>query len=140
MQGHETRSLVANAASLGASRLLPRLLQIGYATLLARNLGPELFGLFAYAQASYLTLLPLTSFGIYVLLARTAGTDRAAAPEALANTLAFRIAVAGAAAVVTAGAAYFWEPDPLARTILTIFAVALLGRAIVLWTEHVFVA
>jgi O-antigen/teichoic acid export membrane protein len=140
MRSRDARSLVANAASLGAARLLPRLLQIGYVILLARSLGPELYGLFAYAQSSYLTVLPLTSFGLYVLLARLAGTDRAAMPAALAQTLTFRIWVAGLAALLAAGAAYFWEPDAVARTLLAIFAVALLGRAIVMWTEHVFVA
>lgn len=140
LRGREARSLASNAASLAASRLLPRLLQIGYVILLARSFGPELYGLFVYAQSSYLTLLPLTSFGLYVLLARMAGTDPAALPGALAHTLSFRLGVATLAALLTAGAGYFAESDSLARTLLMIFSAALLARAIVMWTEHVFVA
>jgi O-antigen/teichoic acid export membrane protein len=134
------RSLADNAAALAAARVLPRLVQIGYIVLLARRLGPELYGLFVYAQSWYLTLLPLTSFGLYVLLARTAGTNRAAMPAAVAHTLAVRLGVATLAALLIALAAQFGESDPQARILLLIFSAALLGRAIVMWTEHVFVA
>ena len=69
-RGDEARSIAGNAAALVAARVLPRLVQVGYVILLARRVGPELYGLFAYTQSWYLTLLPLTSFGLYVLLAR----------------------------------------------------------------------
>ena len=140
MRGKNAQSLATNAACLAASRMLPRLLQIGYIVLLARNLGPELYGLFVYGQAWYLTLLPLTSFGIHLLLSKTIGTNPAAAPSILAYTLAFRVGVATGAALLSAGAAYVCEPEPLARTLLFVFSLALLGRAVVTWTEHAFVA
>ena len=140
MQGNNARSLATNAAFLTASRLLPRLLQIGYVIVLARWLGPELYGLFVYGQSWYLTLLPLTSFGLHLVLSRTIGTHPAAASSTLAHTLAFRAGVATGATLLSMGAAYLWEPNPVARTLLLIFSLALLGRAIVTWTEHVFVA
>jgi O-antigen/teichoic acid export membrane protein len=140
MPGNNAQSLFTNAAFLASARLLPRLLQSGYMIFLARRLGPELYGLFVYGQSWYLSLLPLTSFGIYLLLSKTIGTNPAAAPGALAYTLAFRVGVATAAALLSAGAAYFCEPDPIARVLLFVFSLALLGRAIVIWTEHAFIA
>jgi O-antigen/teichoic acid export membrane protein len=38
------------------------------------------------------------------------------------------------------GGAYLYEPDPMARALVLLFSLALVGRAIVTWTEHVFVA
>src|SRR5919106_5914305 len=121
MGGNNAQSLAINAAFLASARLLPRLLQVGYMILLARSLGPELYGLFVYGQSWYLTLLPLTSFGLYLLLSKTVSTNPVALPSALAHTLAFRVGVATGAALLSAGAAYFCEPDPSARTLLFVF-------------------
>jgi hypothetical protein len=54
-----------------------------------------------YGQSWYLTVLPLTSFGIHLLLSKTIGTNSAAAPGVLAYTLAFRVGVATGAGTIT---------------------------------------
>jgi O-antigen/teichoic acid export membrane protein len=134
------RAFAKNAAFLASSRLLPRLLQIVYMIILARYLGPELYGLFAYGQSWYLALLPITSFGLYLLLSKTVATNQNDAANAFSQTLGFRAGVAVSVALLSIGAARIFEPDPTARTLLLVFSVALLGRAVVNWTEHAFVA
>ena len=133
------KSLTKNAAFLVSARLLPRLLQMVYVIVLARFLGPELYGLFASGQSWYLALLPITSFGLHLLLSKAIATNPHEASDILAPTLAFRTGMATSIAVLSVGAAQLLEPDHGARMLLLIFSCALLGRAIVNWTEHVFV-
>jgi O-antigen/teichoic acid export membrane protein len=135
-----TQSFATNAALLTAARLLPRLLQIGYVIFLARVLGPELYGRFAYGQSWYLALLPLTSFGLHLLLSKAISTNPTEAQGTLASTLGFRTSVAIGVTLLSIGGAYLYEPDPGVRTLLCVFSFALLGRAIATWTEHTFVA
>jgi PST family polysaccharide transporter len=134
------RNLAKNAAYLVSARFVPRLLQIIYMIVLARYLGPELYGQFAYGQSWYLALLPLTSFGLYLLLSKAIATQPENASDKLAHTLAFRITLATGVALLSMAGAQLFEPDHMVRLIVFVFSLALLGRAIVNWTEHAFVA
>jgi O-antigen/teichoic acid export membrane protein len=140
MPSDNRSALARNAAYLISARFVPRLLQIIYMIILARYLGPELYGQFAYGQSWYLALLPLTSFGLYLLLSKAIGTKQEDATNTLAHTLAFRTGLATSVALLSMGAAQLFEPDHMTRMALFVFSLALLGRAIVNWTEHAFVA
>jgi O-antigen/teichoic acid export membrane protein len=140
MPSDNRASLARNAVYLISARFVPRLLQIIYMIILARYLGPELYGLFAYGQSWYLALLPLTSFGLYLLLSKAIATKQEDAINTLAHTLAFRTGLAVSTTLLSMAAAQLFEPDPMPRMVVFVFSLALLGRAIVNWTEHAFVA
>ena len=135
------RALLAkNAAYLASARLLPRFLRVIYVIVLARYLGPELYGLFAYGQSYYLSILPITMFGLQIRLTKDIGISRENATAIMARTLAFQTGVAIAAALVSIGAAQLIEANVTVRHLLLVFSLAMLARAIVNWTQHVFVA
>lgn len=140
MPSPPSTSLAKNATYLAAARLLPRLLRVMYVIVVARFLGSELYGLFAYGQSYYLSLLPATTFGLQLRITKDIGINRDSARRTLAQTLAFQTGVAVAAALLSIGTAQLTEADPTVRHLLLIFSFALLARAIINWTQHVFVA
>ena len=85
------RSIARNAAYLGAAQGTTYLVRGFYVVVLARYLGPEVYGIFAYGQAWYLAFLFLTFLGLGEILIRQVGRDRERAASLVAQTLALRI-------------------------------------------------
>ena len=56
-------SIIRNASAILSARVFNRILKAAYIVVLARYLGPELYGLFTYGQAWYLAFLPFTTPG-----------------------------------------------------------------------------
>jgi O-antigen/teichoic acid export membrane protein len=134
------RSILGNFSFLFGSQLLTTLIGAAYAVLLARLLGPELYGTLTYGYSWYLTFITLTYLGLDMVLAREVGRDPGQAPCLAGSTLALRAAAATCVAILSAVAGYVFEPDQTARPVLLILSMALLGRAIWLWCSSVFVA
>ena len=57
------QSLFQNAGFLAFSKALEKAIRISYLILLARWLGPKMFGLLEYGLAWYLIFLPLAFWG-----------------------------------------------------------------------------
>jgi len=134
------RSVLRNFSFLFGSQILATLVGGAYAVLLARLLGPGLYGTLTYGFSWYLTFITLTSLGLDVVLGREVGRDRSTAPVLAGSTLALRAIATIAIAFLSAGVALVMEPDPTARPLLLVLSVALLGRAVWLWCGSVFVA
>lgn len=134
------RSVLRNFSFLFGSQVLATLIGGAYAVLLARLLGPGLYGTLTYGFSWYLTFITLTSLGLDVVLGREVGRDRKTAPALAGSTLALRAIAATLIAFLSAGIALVMEPDPTARPLLLVLSVALLGRAVWLWCGSVFVA
>ena len=111
-----------------------------YVIVLARYLGPEIYGLFAYGHSWYVAFLPLASLGIDQILGREVGKNRERGAEVVAQTLALRATTSVVGAVACALIGWLTEADPFARQLLIIFSLALAGRGLALWSEQVFVA
>ncbi|QEX21177.1 hypothetical protein FRZ61_10990 [Hypericibacter adhaerens] len=134
------RSILQNFGFLLGSQILTTAIGGAYAVLLARLLGPELYGTLTYGYSWYLTFITLTYLGLDMVLAREVGRQPAAGPSLAGSTLALRAAAATLVAILSAVAACLFEPDPTARFLLLILSVALLGRALWLWCGSAFVA
>jgi O-antigen/teichoic acid export membrane protein len=111
-----------------------------YAVILARALGPQVYGIINYGIAWYLLFLPLTRMGLEVVLSRDAGKNRQVGDRTAALTLTLRIASITLATAAYVILSWFIEDDPASRLMVFVFSFALIGRSLALWTENVYTA
>ena len=134
------KSIAVNTGYLTAARVVTQVLRIFYVIVLARYLGPEVYGLFAYGQSWYMAFLPVTAFGLGLVLIREVGRDRDRGAAVVAQTLALRSLLSIAAAVACGLVGWTLDDDPTARRLLLVFSLALAGRGLAMWAENVFSA
>lgn len=125
---------------LAAARATNLAARVVYIVVLARLLGPELYGLFAYGTAWYLAFLPLSLLGLDIIAARAVGTGADESQEVVDQTRRFSVIGALFVALLSVGVGWLAEQTPLGRMVLTLFAVALVGRAVATWADGMFVA
>jgi len=111
-----------------------------YVVIIARVFGPQIYGMINYGIAWYLLFLPLTRMGMEIVLSRDAGKSRHKGDHAAMVTLTLRIA-----SIIVITTAYiiislFFESDPASRSMVLVFAFALIGRSLALWTASVYTA
>jgi O-antigen/teichoic acid export membrane protein len=140
MVGNGVAPIARNTGYLLGGRGLTNVVRFVYAIVLARNLGPELYGVFNYGMSWYLAFLPLTGLGLGIILSREVGRDRIKGGWVVAQTLTLRTFIAIFSAIVCGVAGWFFEGGPEARRLLLVFSIALTGRSLALWAEHVFTA
>ena len=134
------RSLLSNSAYLTVTRFGTLVVRVIYVLVIARVLGPELYGLLAYGQSWYMAFFPIALLGLGAIISREIGRDPSNTPIFLATTITLRMVAALLAAIVSASLGWHLEPDATLRQLLLIFSLALAGRAMAIWAEHVFVA
>jgi O-antigen/teichoic acid export membrane protein len=133
-------SIALNAVYLMGGRGLTNVVRFVYSIVLARFLGPELYGLFNYGMSWYLAVLPIAGVGLSFILSREVGRDRTRAPRVVAQTLLVRAIVSLAASGISVVAVFFVESDPHVRLIVIVFSAALAGRSLSTWSDQVFTA
>jgi O-antigen/teichoic acid export membrane protein len=135
------RSLAVNAGYIFGTRALTAVLRAIYAILLARYLGPETYGLFTYGMSWYLAFLPLTFWGMNIIMSREVGRDRHGEGARIVNVSASaRLLTTGLAASLCLGTGMLFEQNPEARLLIAVFTLALIGRSIATWVNDVFAA
>lgn len=130
MNNSTIRSVLTNAGHLGAARFFNVAARTLYVIVLARLLGPELYGLFAYTQAWYLSFIPITTLGGLFLFSRNEKPDLDYIRTILPLTLALRFSLVVVVAVTCGVAGWLLESDPEIRNLLLLFTFALLTRAV----------
>lgn len=140
IDGRGVASLARNLTYLLAGRGVYVITRFIYVVILARVLGPQIYGMINYGIAWYLLFLPLTSMGLAVVLSRDVGMDRQQGNHTAALTLTLRIVsiIAVTAAYLTLS--FFIEDDPASRLLVFVFAFALIGRSLTSWIEIVYTA
>lgn len=109
-----------------------------YAILIGRFLGPDLYGAWSLALATYTFAIGFTHFGLESLIPLRLGKDKTAGAF-LGATFVVRISLLIIAAALSAAWILTFETDFLSRWALFIVLPALVGRGIVLWARSVFV-
>jgi O-antigen/teichoic acid export membrane protein len=132
------RSILVNAGWLWAAYLVTFSVRTAYIVVVARALGPHQYGLFTYGQSWYLVFLPFTTLGLTEIVARELGRQRTRAATYAGQTFLLQAGCGLVLAVICALLGWILEPDPYARTVLLVFATALIGRAIWLWAESIY--
>jgi len=138
--GKAIASIALNALYIAGGRGLTNAVRFVYSIVLARKLGPELYGLYNYGMSWYLAFLPMAGIGLSFLLSREVGRNRANGPRVVAQTLLVRVIVNVAVFAVSIIAGLLLETNPQARLLLVIFSFALVGRSLSTWSEQVFTA
>lgn len=110
-----------------------------YFAVMARYLGPALYGEWAYGIAAYVLIVGLVGLNFESLLILRLGRDKADAAEFLGLTLTLRLTLLGIGAVGLAAYALAAVSDPLA-TVLLLLVPALVGRGIAGWVRGAFLA
>ena len=131
-------SILRNTAYLSLARAVTVAARLAYVLLVARLLGPELYGLFNYGLSWYLLFVPLSVLGLDFLLLREIGRQRAARREIVQVSLAMRGFSSLLVASVCLTLGWWVEEEPLTRTLLLVFSIALLGRGLSSWANAVF--
>jgi len=115
----DVRHSVRNAVKLGASLLASWAVALGVRIVLPRELGPELFGAFQFADAFTATVFVLASFGIETYVRKEVSARRGHASEFFGGTLVLRIALSAIVMVVAIAAlAAAGKPVEVQRLVL----------------------
>lgn len=134
------RSIVRNAGFLLLAKIISRTLRVIYMVLLARHFGPELFGLFNYAQFWLLLFLPFALFGGGQVLVREIGVQRQQAEKVIGSSATLRSLTTFVSAMLLLILGFTLEQDIQTSWLLAVFAWALIFRSIAAWIQHVFIA
>ena len=116
------------------------LIAFGYAVVLARVLGKHDYGILAFGFAWYLTFIAFSYLGLDVVLSREIGRDRGAAARLAGSTLALRVAAALLCGAASSVVGALISTDRVTRTILALFGISLLARAVWVWCGSIFTA
>ncbi len=124
------KSIIVNAGQLTFARLLTQTVRVVYVIVLARYLGTEVYGLFAYAQSWYMAFLPVTMFGLGAIISREVGRHRERGARTVRKVAFIRVLASIFGAVACALIGWFVDLDPAARQLILVFALALVGRTL----------
>jgi O-antigen/teichoic acid export membrane protein len=111
-----------------------------YVVIMARVLGPQAYGMISYGIAWYLLFLPLTRMGMEIVLSREVGKNRQKGDYTATVTLALQIVSIIVVTVAYVIISLLFESDPASRLMVLVFAFALIGRSLALWTGSVYIA
>jgi O-antigen/teichoic acid export membrane protein len=140
IEGKGVASIARNLTFLLGGRSVYFVTRLLYAIILARVLGPRIYGIINYGIAWYLLFLTLTRMGLEVVLSRDVGPNRQEGDRTAALTLTLRIASITLATAAYAILSWFIEDDPASRLMVFVFAFALIGRSLASWIENVYTA
>jgi O-antigen/teichoic acid export membrane protein len=140
VDGRGVASIARNLTFLMGSNGVYFVTRFLYAVILARVLGPQIYGMINYGIAWYLLFLPLTRMGLDVVLSRDAGKNRREGDQTAALTLTLRVVSTLIATVSYLILSILFEDDPVSRLMVFVFAFALIGRSMASWCENVYTA
>ena len=132
------RIIIKNTGYLVGARSMNMIVRAVYAIALARFLGAEQYGLYNYALGWYLAFIPFTSLGLWAVISRDMGQDKAKGKRTVSHTLALRSFLSIFTAIICAITGWLVNSDETTRELLLVFSVAMIGRALANWVEHVF--
>jgi O-antigen/teichoic acid export membrane protein len=133
-------SIARNTAYLFWGRTLTITIRFFYAVVVARKLGPELYGLFTYCMSWYLAFLPFTGLGIGIILSTQIGQNSPGTNGIVGKTFTLKTCVTLLTALLCSALGFLFEGDVQAKRIIFVFSLALLGRSLSIWTVQVFTA
>ena len=132
--------IAKNAILFYSSFLINQSLRTIYVIVVARILGPELFGLISYGQAWYLSFLPFCMLGLGAIVLREVSVNREQGKIVANQVIAIRIVSISIVTISCLVIGLWVNKDWQTRQLLSVFSFALAGRAVWLWCENMFQA
>ena len=121
------RGALATIAMLGVATALGAVMVFVTQTLLARELGPQAYGLFASSLATVTMIAPVAGFGLTQFRLRAYGVEGWGANRWLRPSLRFTVATTLLALATIVGWALFIAPDAATRFALLVLSPVVLG-------------
>lgn len=132
--------LIRNFGALTAAQIFGRGIRFLYLVVVARLLGPESVGIYAYGFAVGLALLGVAGFGQAIYLSTRLGKSRAGVSRVVSHS--FTVVFVMSAVATALGLTVVWATENkigMAQAV-TFFVLAVGPRALVLWVHHCYVA
>jgi PST family polysaccharide transporter len=123
-------SVARNAALLSVGTVAARLAMFAFAVGLGRGLGIEAYGLYGYAFALGLVLMPVADAGITQYLVREAARDRDRAERLLGPLLRVKLALSAVVVAAVAAAALALGGDRTAAAVTALLVVAAMADGV----------
>jgi O-antigen/teichoic acid export membrane protein len=121
--------------------LMSQGLRFVYVFFIARLLGAELYGLLAFGNAWYMMFLPLTGLGLGIYLSQKVGKNPIkAAKRTVPLVASIRFIAVTLIASICLGLGLYQADSAMISQIVAVFSLALIGRAMVLWSTQMFQA
>jgi O-antigen/teichoic acid export membrane protein len=134
------RSIARNTALLTAAQLTGTLARVAYIVCAARLLGPELYARLAYSQSWYQSFLPIAILGLGPALVHVIAREPGRGAEVASEALSIRLVATAVAALACAALGALVTPDPATTPLILVLTLALAGRAVGAWAQHLFTA
>jgi O-antigen/teichoic acid export membrane protein len=134
------RPIGSNTGLIFASQVVSSVLRAIYAVVLARQLGPELFGLMNYGLGWYAAFLAVANLQLESYMSRQVALSPAHASEILSKAMTLRIFSTTLVFAIAVAAAITADEDSLLTTLLLICAVAMVGRSAAMWCNSAFIS
>jgi O-antigen/teichoic acid export membrane protein len=131
-------SILTNSSSIFFAKSLNLLLRIPYIFIIAKVLGPELYGLMVYGQSWYLALLPFSGLGLGSILAVNLSKRDDNAKDIASLVLSARILSVSLLFFISLFLALYLEADKMTMCLLVIFSFAILGKGATAWSVNMF--
>lgn len=138
--GKGYRPIGFNTGFLFASQTLGSIVRAVYAAVLARELGPELFGLMNYGLGWYAAFLAAANLQLESYMSRQVALSPTNASTILSDALTLRTFSTILVFAVAVATAFTSDSDGLLTNVLLIFAVAMVGRSAAMWCSSAFVS
>jgi O-antigen/teichoic acid export membrane protein len=121
--------------------LMSQGLRFIYVFFIARLLGAELYGLLAFGNAWYLMFSPLADLGLGIYLLQKVGKNPIkAAKRTVPLVASIRFIAVTLIASICLGLGLYQADSAMISQIVAVFSLALIGRAMVLWSTQMFQA
>lgn len=133
-------TILSNSLYLLGERWVTRIARLVYTIVLARKLGPELYGLFNYGISWYMLFLAFKDVGLRAIISRELGQDHDQGAKLVSQTLFIHAGITIIAMVVCGLLGWQSENRRDAQWLLVIFSLALVGRSLFIWNKGVFTA
>jgi O-antigen/teichoic acid export membrane protein len=140
VSGGGLHSILANGSYIFSGRLLNIIVRGIYILLVARLLGPVVYGLFASTQAWYLAFLPLSTFGMQGIISLELARNKSNTHQLTGSSLTLRFITAFSAGLLSMLSGWLLNADSVSRNLIFLFSIAMLGRSLATWTEDILIA
>jgi O-antigen/teichoic acid export membrane protein len=134
------RPIGSNTGFIFASQTAGSILRALYAALLARELGPELFGLMNYGLGWYAAFLAVANLQLESYMSRQLALGEGNPSGILSDTMTLRIFSTGIVFAVALASVLASDARGLLASVLMIYAIAIVGRSAAMWCNSAFVS
>jgi O-antigen/teichoic acid export membrane protein len=138
--GKPLRAIGTNTGYIFASQTISSLLRAVYAAVLARELGPELFGLMNYGLGWYAAFLAVANLQLESYMSRELALDRSESAAVLSRSMTLRVFSTAIVFACALASVLVSGEDDLLATVLLILAIAIVGRSAAMWCNSAFVS